>query len=92
MMTLTEARELYTFLQGRGPKGFRLPKRPRLGKRASFTVLYVLQEQFRLIPDTIEQCDACLELFDKAEGGCYDEKLVKFFCVSCEPHHSSQGE
>lgn len=91
-MTLDQVRELYTFLRGTGPEGFRLPKRPRLGKRAAFTVIYVLQERFRLIPDNIEQCDVCLELFDEHEGGCYDSKTGKQLCVSCEPHYSSQGE
>lgn len=65
---------------------------PRLGKRAAFTVIYVLQERFRLIPDNIEQCDVCLELFDEHEGGCYDSKTGKHLCASCEPHYSSQGE
>jgi hypothetical protein len=91
-MTLDEAREFITFLRGKGPDGFRLPDRPRLGKRAAFTVLYVLQERFRLIPDTYEECAACTELFDTTEEGGYDEKQNKHFCESCEPHYSSAGE
>lgn len=91
-MNIAEAREFYAFLRGSGPKGFRLPQRPRLGKRAAFAVLYVLQEQFRLIPDTFEQCDGCLELFDSAKEGCYEGKTGKHYCVSCDPHCASESE
>ena len=91
-MKIDEAREFLAFLGGRGPKGFRLPQRPRLGKRAAFTVLYVLQERFRLVPDTFEQCVVCLDIFDSEEDGCYDAKTGKHYCESCEPHYSSQGE
>lgn len=86
-MTLDEVRELHTFLCGTGPTGFRLNKRPRLGKRAAFAVVYVLQERFRLIPDTIEQCDDCLEIFDSADSGTYDETTGHHYCTSCEAHH-----
>ena len=90
-MTIEEAREFHTFLRGTGPKGFRLRERPRLGKQAAFSVLYVLQEKFRLIPDTFEQCDFCLDLFDSAVDGSYDDKTGKHLCVSCEPHYLSPG-
>lgn len=80
-MTLDETRQLYAFLRtGRGPKGFRLRARPRLSWDAAFSVIYVLQEKFRLVPDTFEQCVRCHEIFDSAETGEYDEETGKHYC------------
>lgn len=85
-MTLDNVKELYRFLRGTGPKGFILPGRPKLGHNAAFAVIYVLQERFHLIADTIEQCDECQELFDSAETGSYDENTGRHYCTSCEAH------
>lgn len=90
-MTLDEAREFLKFLGGRGPKGFVLPNRPRLGKRAAFSVLYVLQERFRLVPDTFELCVTCHELFDNEADGYYDAKTGKHYCEACSPEGEIDG-
>jgi hypothetical protein len=70
-VTLEEAREFYGFLRGGdAPDGFVIRAKPRLSANAAFSVLYVLQERYRLIPDTIEQCEACKELYDSEAGLC----------------------
>lgn len=70
-MTLKEAQLFYHFLQGGPPpEGFNLRGRPRLSGRAAFSVIYVLQEKHRLIPDTFEQCGKCRELYDSEYGEC----------------------
>lgn len=90
-MTLDEARKFYAFLQGGPvPDGFTIRARPRLGRNAAFSIIYVLQEKHRLIPDTFEQCVSCHELFDSAESGDYNEKSGKHYCDSCIP--PSQGK
>jgi hypothetical protein len=84
-MTLDEAREFYAFLQGGPPpEGFTLRGRPRLSRSAAFSVLYVLQERYHVIPDTFEQCVICHELFDISESGTYDES-GKHYCDTCLP-------
>jgi hypothetical protein len=70
-MTFDEAREFYAFLRdGPPPNGFQIRAKPRLSANAAFSVLYVLQERYRLIPDTIEQCESCKELYDSEAGSC----------------------
>ena len=86
-MTLVDAQNLYEFLQGGPqPEGFRIRARPRLSPNAAFAVLYVMQEKYRLIPDTFEQCSTCRQLFDSAETGDYNEPTGKHFC---DEHSSS---
>ena len=83
-LTLGEAREFYEILRGGPPpKGFRLGGRPRLSARAAFSVIYVLQEKYGLIPDTFEQCVGCKELFDSAQSGHHDDESGKHYCDSC---------
>jgi hypothetical protein len=70
-VNIDEAREFYAFLRGGDPpKGIYVRARPRLSANAAFAVLYVLQERYRLIPDTFEQCEDCKELYDSEEGSC----------------------
>lgn len=85
-MTLVEAREFYAFLQGGPvPKGFTIRARPRLTRNAAFSVIYVLQERYRLIPDNFEACATCDEIFDTHEGGGRNQKSGKFYCDTCLP-------
>jgi hypothetical protein len=85
-ITIEDARELYGLLRGGpAPEGFTLCGRPKLSARVAFSVIYVLQEKYHLIPDTFEQCVACLDLFDSAESGHYDDQTGKHYCDSCIP-------
>ena len=42
---------------------------PKLTDEQAFLVIYVLQENYGLIPDTYEQCSHCGELYDSDEEG-----------------------
>ena len=61
--------ELYKFLKGEElPAGMQC-KMPVLSPDIAFTVIWFLQEHLHILPDNIEQCDNCKELFDtKSEG------------------------
>lgn len=81
VMSLEQTAELYALLRGGPvPKGFHLGSRPKLSASAAFSVIYVLQEKYRLIPDSFEQCSNCKELYDESESGCYDEKTGRHYC------------
>lgn len=85
-MTFEQTEEFYDFLRGGPPPdGFRIKVRPRLGPNAAFAVLYVLQEKYRLIPDTFEKCCSCHELFDSDSSGGLVEKTGRRYCDTCLP-------
>lgn len=57
-----------------------------IGKKRAFSIIYFLQERFPVIPDHIEQCSICGELYDTYSQGHHSELTGKFYCSeSCEP-------
>ena len=97
-LTLDQTKELFDFLQGNFcPKGYVLTHKPKLGPQKAFTVIYVLQEYFHIIPDHYEMCQSCHALFDRECEGYYlsDEYTLKgkplpkkyrgFWCDNCVP-------
>lgn len=66
-ISLEDADHFYRFLQG---EGARPDDRhvPRLSSRVAFSVIYILQEFLRVMPDTFERCKTCGDLFDRMEG------------------------
>lgn len=62
--------EFYGFLQGAAVPGMHFGRsRPRLSAGAANAVIYFLQEHMDLIPDVIEQCVRCHNLFDTDYDG-----------------------
>lgn len=79
--SLEKTRELYEFLQGKIPDGISLSYPPALTPEQAGSVIYVLQEHFRIIPDNYEQCESCNELFDSnCEGITTDDGQI---CEAC---------
>ena len=68
-LSLDETEELSEFLQGKKPEGYHLNTMPHLTEEQAWTVIYVLQEKFRLIPDHYEKCDKCGEFFNFHDEG-----------------------
>lgn len=66
---LERIEELYEFLQGNVPEGMHMKCPPRLSKRKAFRIIYFLQEHMGLLPDNIERCISCDELFDTHNEG-----------------------
>ena len=69
--------EFYKFLKGEElPEGMSI-KTPKLSPDLAFTVIWFLQEHLQVLPDNIEQCDGCKELFDTESSGCHlDDNYV----------------
>lgn len=81
--------ELYNFLQGKElPDGFSVGKssQPKLSEKKAYTIIWLLQEHLRVLPDHIERCDCCGDLYDSYQCGLYVEKPFKrmhHFCDGC---------
>jgi len=85
---LDQVNKIYEFLHG---------FKPKLSYKKAFSVIYFLQEHIRCLPDHIEQCQDCLELFDAdKEGFCLSndyeldgkdlpEKYHGHWCDNCVP-------
>lgn len=85
--------EFYNFLQGKLPKGVEMKNPPKLSKKKAFSVIWFLQEKFPVIPDQIECCSACGELYDSYSQGHHSELTGKFYCgESCEPPNLYERE
>jgi hypothetical protein len=87
MMTLEETENLFEFLTGgRPPAGITLGKRPRkMTAQQAFSLIYVLQEAFHVIPDSFEQCTHCGFIFDSESNG-HSSGDGKFYCDYCSHH------
>ena len=85
-MSLEQAQELYDFLKGKTPEGFQLNEQPQLSSEMAFSIIYVLQEKFNLIPDHFERCEKCDEVFDMECGGDHFDDPGINLCSSCVSH------
>ena len=67
--------EFYKFLKGEElPEGTHC-KMPKLSPDMAFTVIWLLQEHFHVLPSNIEQCNGCKDLFDTdSEGVLLDDQ------------------
>jgi hypothetical protein len=79
--------EFYQFLQGELPEGIGMKHhKPRLTQKQAFNIIWFLQEKFPILPDQIEQCDTCGELYESYSQGHHSELTGKNYCCeSCEP-------
>lgn len=89
---------LYDYLaEGRLPDGVKCFQ-PKMSRKHAFSVIWFLQEIIHCLPDHIEQCDGCSDLFDTdSEGYCLDDqyelagktlpkKYWGHWCNSCVPN------
>lgn len=89
--------EFYEFLQGEVPDEITLSShnKPKLTQKKAFAIIWYLQEHFPLLPDQIEMCGNCGNLFDSDSGGIYWESRGKSYCDSCEylvPENYDRGK
>lgn len=84
---LTQTEELFEFLQGKLPEGYTVPRRemPKLTADQAWTVIWYLGNLYWQVPDHIERCDVCEDLFDSnSSGTCLDYgKAPYHFCDNC---------
>lgn len=81
--------EFYQFLQGNLPEGIELGKggKIKLNEKKSFNIIWYLQEHFSILPDNIEQCSICFDLYDCERTGHYSETESKHYCGACDNLH-----
>ena len=80
---LALVRDFYNYLQGKNIEGVGVES-PVLTAEQAFRVIYYLQEHLPVIPDTIEQCSKCCELYDTMESGNVCGGCEKHFCNQCD--------
>lgn len=85
--------EFYEFLQGTLPETIRIEgDKSELNKKTAFSIIWYLQEHFPLIPDHIDQCSECGELYNSWSEGYYSEKQGKNYCEGCLPPFIDEEE
>lgn len=84
---LERTQALFDFLQGRVPEGYKIPKNeiPRLTPDQAWTVVWYLGNLYWRVPDHIERCELCGELFDtERSGDVLDYGRAPYhFCDNC---------
>jgi recombinational DNA repair protein RecR len=84
---LTKAHELFDFLQGKPPPGYKISKKnqPKLTEDQAWTIIWFLGNQYWKVPDHIERCDMCGAIYDRNHSGdCLDYGRSPYhFCSSC---------
>lgn len=84
---LERTEELFAFLQGTLPEGYKVPKkdRPKLTADQAWTVIWYLGNLYWQVTDRIERCGVCGSLYHThREGDCLDYgKPPCFFCGNC---------
>lgn len=85
---LERTEELFGFLQGVIPEGYRIESSrvPRLGAEQAWTVIWYLGNLDWQVTDHIERCGVCGCIYDsKCEGTCLDFGGPPYnFCDACQ--------
>jgi hypothetical protein len=86
-LDLKRTEELFAFLQGNVPDGYKIPRkeRPRLTPYQAWTVIWYLGNQYWQVTDRVERCEVCGDLFHTHQGGtCLDYGKAPYnFCEGC---------
>lgn len=84
---LDKIKEFYRFLTGdKIPKTIRLGRghAPKMSEKKAFAIIWYLQEHLSILPESIERCSVCGELFDSNSEGIYWESKGKHYCGGCD--------
>jgi hypothetical protein len=89
--------EFYNFLSGVMPKEITLVRghKPKMSRKKAFAIIWYLQEHFPLLPDHIEKCDNCDNIYDSGSGEIYWETKGKYYCGGCDylvPQNYDRGK
>jgi hypothetical protein len=84
---LERTKELFDFLKGKIPKGNHVARshRPKLTSDQAWTVIWYLGNEYWQVPDYIERCEICGDLYHTwQEGDCLDYGKAPYnFCGNC---------
>jgi len=80
-ITIDQVKQFFEYLQGEIPEGFVGVKSPKLSPKMAFNIIYILQEELKLLPDHYELCCQCHQLYD----GWREGKIIRgrFYCECC---------
>lgn len=84
---LEKINEFYRFLTGEEmPEKITMARghKPKMSEKKAFAIIWYLQEHLSILPDHIERCDVCGELYDKHSSGIYWETKGKNYCGACD--------
>jgi len=81
-VTIEQVEQFISMLTGGELENLILVEQPKLSKRAAFCVVYYLQEEMRIIPDTFEMCMDCEDIFD-AQYGYIRQSDNAHICPDC---------
>jgi hypothetical protein len=83
-ITIEQVQEFMAMLTGGElPEGMTMADQPDLSPAQAFSVIWYLQEHLRVLPDNIEMCAVCGELFDSHRDG-QSVDGVRLCSTSCE--------
>ena len=91
---LDRVQELFDFLTGTLPEGYGVSddNMPTLTPDQAWTVIWYLGNQYWQVPDYIERCGVCGNLYDSERGGTHTEAGPPYqFCENCQ-HLSPENE
>ena len=86
IIDLEKINEFYRFLTGeKTPCGITLTstRHPKMTEKKAFAIIWFLQEQMGILPDNIERCDCCGNIYDANKEGVCCESKGKFLCGVC---------
>lgn len=77
--------EFYQFLQGDIPEEIDLHEGSniKLSAEDAFSTIWYLQEHMPVLPDNIEQCGICGDIYDSYRDGLYCEENWTHYCGAC---------
>ena len=85
---LARTQELFEFLQGTVPDGYKIDPdhTPKLTPEQAWTVIWYLGNQYWQVPDYVERCGVCGDLYHAhSDGTCLDFGDAPYhFCSSCD--------
>jgi len=84
---LDKINELYRFLTGEEmPETISIGRgsKPKMSEKKAFTIIWYLQEHLSILPDNIERCDICGNLYNQSSEGIYWETKGKNYCGYCD--------
>ncbi len=84
--------EFYLFLQGDVPDGIEIRNPVKLSPKKAMSIIWYLQEHFSILPDNIEQCSVCKDLYDSQATGYHSEIKDKLYCGICMPPFIDEKE
>lgn len=90
-ITIERVELLYQFLRGERVGSVQCAEMPHLSEDEAFSVIYFLQEEIEVLPDSVEQCQGCKCLLDADSEGYYRED-VGHYCDSCGIAYDSERE